>query len=102
MRKLFYTLNIPYDIVDMAEQYDLDQISTGGGLDYIWKLLEDNGMQMVLADAEYDGSPRSITSPCLVSIYKNNDWHDAVVLKFRYPVEAMSFMSDVMEGDFLP
>jgi hypothetical protein len=91
-------MNINQEIIDAADRFGLEAIATGGGCDYIYKLIKGHdGFKgnacMVLSSCMKDGSPETMDEPCIVTIHLNHNWTLGVTLQYDTVTEAMQFMS---------
>jgi len=95
-------MNIPEDIREYGISKGLEEISTGGGVDYMCQMISDQQDKnydyqypIILIGAVDDcGSPENLTHPCLVGIWINEEWNEGVTIKFNTTKEAIDFVSN--------
>jgi hypothetical protein len=85
--------NIAREVVEMADKYGLDFMSTGGGFDYVFKKTGKNDYNVaILCDNIAGGSPENINNNCSVNIYIDENWINGVEIIFPNCKRAMEFM----------
>lgn len=90
--------NIAHEILMSAKaRKTLSTTCTGGGFDYISRVLWDNGPEMILhAQGEEPASPDTLSETCEVWLFPTADWSQSYdrVLRFYFDtaVQAMDFM----------
>jgi predicted nucleic acid binding AN1-type Zn finger protein len=91
--------NIPADIrLSAKARKNLSTTCTGGGFDYISRILWDNGPELILhAAGDEPPGPDRLDGPCEVWLFLTADWAESYdkVLRFAFDtaVEGMDFMS---------
>lgn len=91
--------NIANEILMSAKaRRNLSTTCTGGGFDYISRVLWDNGPEMILhARGEEPPGPDSLDDACEVWMFPTADWSDSYdkVLRFKFDTagEGLDFMS---------
>ena len=84
-------MNISTIVWNDAQRRGLDWIATGGGCDFIHRIID--GVELVLMDGEAE-SPVTLDEESCVSIYENDPhWNATNVLNFGSAKEAMAFMA---------
>ena len=95
-------MNIPDDILDMAEQLGLQTTGTGGNIDYVIKQFPDAdppcSSEMVLGDDEDAGSPDSLDAPCRVTVYAPC-WSEGVSIHFPNSRIGLEFIAKATRAD---
>lgn len=98
--------NINQSIVNEAEKLGLDAMATGGGLDYIYKVLgknEDGSDRVViLGDREDAGSPDYLSSKCELHILLSEDWTDQVSIPVSNARAGMVMMVSIHDPHTSP
>ena len=85
------SVNISTEIWNEAQRRGLDWTATGGGCDFIHRII--GGIELVLTDTEAE-TPRSLDDKSCVGIYQDDPhWSGTNVLNFDSAKEAMAFMA---------
>lgn len=93
-------MNINPEIIQLAESLGLECISTGGGIDYVWKRF-DNGMEAIVCDWQDAGSPLELCDECDLMIWDDDAWQSWTSLRFRTTtsaIMALAFITDTHKG----
>jgi hypothetical protein len=96
-RKIIGDFNIPEALILEAERLGLDAMSTGGGMDYIFKTVgknSDGSRRVALLVSGLDaGSPDRMSEKAEIEIMLNEEWNDAVNIPFRNAKEAIEYLA---------
>ena len=93
------TFNIEKEVIDKANDYNLDAMATGGGCDYIFKQVGEKPWQCALLCNLYkDCSPDTVDEKAIVAIFIDEEWLKGVEFKFDSADNAMHFMSNMEMG----
>ena len=71
----------------------------GGGVDHLIKPMHDapcpvDGPAIVVTDTDLLDAPKSITDPCVVTVYPDYDWNQGVEIHFPCFVSACEFIRE--------
>jgi hypothetical protein len=95
--KIGGSFNIPEVLILEAERLGLEAMSTGGGLDYVFKRVgknSDGSPRVALLVSGIDaGSPDRLTEKAEIEIMLNEEWNDAVNIPFRNAKEAIEYLA---------
>ncbi len=99
--RIHRSYNLPERLIAEAESRGLDAISTGGGMDYIYKALGKNSdgsdKVAILAASRESGSPDTLGERSDVIVMFNENWTDQVAIPFRTAREAMDVMAKMYD-----
>lgn len=97
-------MNINAEILEYASSKDLTAIATGGGCDYIDRVVQAHAdtdlasPSLVMASPFGDNSPHSMDDAAQVNVFPGDEWFSFIVVPFDSAKEAMDAMAD---SDFI-
>ncbi len=90
-------MNIEQEILDYADTFDnVEAISTGGGMDYIYRKF-DNGAEGIVSADTMDGSPESLDEKAGISLFFSDEWTDGLVINFDTARAAIANLALIAE-----
>lgn len=95
------SFNIPESIIAEAERQGLEAMATGGGVDYIYKLIgknQDGSQRVVLLATAHDaGTPDRLNEKSELQIMLREDWTDAVTIPVSNARAGMIMMATMYD-----
>lgn len=95
-------MNISREVWNEAEKRGLDWICTGGGFDYIQRLIKSEHINCQLTLSRQGMSPKSLDEECEVGVALHSTGYISIGIPFKNVIDALDFMQKTNGVYFLP